>query len=138
MRRGAAAGLTMFLIGGACARPAPPVGAAGPVEAVQAFSAAIARGDSGAAWALLSTRTQQQADRLAADARKKSGSDVPQNGRQMLFASAVPGGKITAREISGDGGSAQVEVSDAPSSKRTFHAVHEGGSWRLNLDLPAR
>ena len=118
-----------------CARPQPAAGAAGPVEAVQAFSAAIARGDAGGAWALLSTRTQREADRLAEEARKKTGSELPASGRQMLFASAVPGGKITAREISGDGGTAQVEVSDSPNSKHTFLAVREGGSWKLDLDL---
>jgi hypothetical protein len=119
-----------------CARPPPPAGAAGPVEAVQAFAAALAARDVAAAWSMLSTRTQQAADALAARARETGAG--PGSGRQMLFASAVPGGAITARELSQDGGAAQVEVIDASKQPHAFRAVKEGALWKVELDLAVR
>ena len=44
----------------ACAVPPPPPGSAGPAEAVQEFASAVQKGDAATAWALLSTRTQQE------------------------------------------------------------------------------
>jgi hypothetical protein len=120
-----------------CARP-PPAGAAGPAEAVQAFSEAVAHGDSAAAWALLSTHTQQQADALASEVRARTGSATPASGRQMLFASLLPTGKVTARDWSRDGGAAQVIAVDASRRAHPFRAVREGELWRLDLDLPPR
>lgn len=132
------AALLLCLIG-CTAAESPPPGAAGPVEAVQAFAAALQRGDAAAAYALLSSRTQREADRIAAQARAAAGSDaggVPESGRQMLFASALPQGKIEAREISRQGDVAQVEVIGQARRARTFRVVREGGVWKLDLDLP--
>jgi len=134
MRRAA---LLLCLLGCKAAE-APPPGAAGPVEAVQAFAAALQRGDPAAAYALLSSRTRREADRIAAQARAAAGPDaggVPESGRQMLFASALPQGKIEAREISRQGDVAQVEVIDQARRARTFRLVREGGVWKLDLDL---
>jgi hypothetical protein len=132
------AALLLCLFGCKAAAPPPP-GAAGPVEAVQEFAAALQRGDPAAAYALLSTRTQREADRIAARARA-AGADaggVPESGRQMLFGSALPQGKIDVREISREGDVAQVEVVDQSRRARTFRVVREGGVWKVDLDLPA-
>src|SRR5713101_323401 len=82
------AALLLCLFGCKAAAPPPP-GAAGPVEAVQEFAAALQRGDAAAAYALLSTRTQREADQIAARARAAAGDagGVPESGRQMLFGS---------------------------------------------------
>ena len=132
------AALLLCLIGCKAAE-SPPPGAAGPVEAVQAFAAALQRGDAAAAYALLSSRTQREADRIAAQARVAAGTDVggvPESGRQMLFASALPQGKVEAHEVSRQGDVAQVEVIDQARRARTFRVVREGGVWKLDLDLP--
>jgi len=117
---------------------APPPGAAGPVEAVQEFAAAVQRGDAAAAAALLSSRTQREADRIAAQAKAVAGDagGVPESGRQMLFGSALPQGKIEVREISRRDDVAQVEVIDQARRARTFRVVREGGVWKVDLDLP--
>jgi len=115
----------------ACARPPPPV-SIGPIEAVQAFSAAVSRGDAPAAWELLSARTQAAADAVAADAGLGSGA-----GRRMLFGSAIPGGKVLAREAGHDGGVALVVVTGASGESHTFRTVREGNGYRLDLDVPA-
>jgi hypothetical protein len=123
----------------ACKPAAPPPGAAGPVEAVQEFAAALQRGDPAAAYALLSSRTQQQADQLAARARAAGAGagGVPESGRQMLFGSALPEGKVEVHEVSRQGDVAQVQVVDKPGRARTYRVVREGGVWKLDLDLPA-
>lgn len=144
LRIGRASWLTVLYAGAvllisACARTPPPApGAAGPTEAVQAFSAAIQRGDAAVAWSLLSAKTQAEADRLAGEARKSAGDAGPQTGRQMLFGSAVPGGKTTAKEVSSDGGAAEVIVSDAPGSEHRFRTVREGSGWKVELELGPR
>ena len=122
----------------ACATKAPPAGAAGPVEAVQAFASAAARGDTEGAFSLLSLRTQREADEVASAARAKSGDAGPASGRQMLFTTALPQGKIEAREVSRQGDSAEVSVTDATGKSQSFHAVREGGVWRVDLALPGR
>ena len=89
----------------ACTAPVPPPGSAGPVEAVLDFAAALQRGDAAAAYSLLSSRTQREADRLAARARAAAGDAgiAPESGRQMLLGSALPQGKVQARELGRDG-----------------------------------
>ena len=52
----------------ACTSPQPPPGSAGPAEAVQDLAAALQKGDTATAWSLLSTRTQKDADAVAARA----------------------------------------------------------------------
>ena len=54
----------------------------------------------------------------------------------MLFASALPQGKIDAREVARQGEVAQVEVIDQARRARTFRVVREGEVWKLDLDLP--
>src|SRR6267143_6269520 len=133
MRRAA---LLLCLFG--CKPAAPPAGAAGPVEAVQEFAAALERGDPAGAYALLSSRTQRQADQIAARAHAVAGDagGVPESGRQMLFGSALPQGKVEVREISREGDVARVEVIDQSRRARTFRVVREGGVWKVDLDLP--
>jgi hypothetical protein len=134
MRRAA-----LFLCLFACKPAAPPPGAAGPVEAVQEFAAALQRGDAAAAYALLSSRTQRQADQIAARARAAAGDagGVPESGRQMLFGSALPEGKVEVREVSRQGDVAQVQVVDKSGHARNYRVVREGGVWKVDLDLPA-
>ena len=114
-------------------RSAPPPGAAGPVEAVQELQ----RGDAASASALLSTRTQRAADQIAAKARAEGAgaSGVPDTGRQMLFGSALPQGKVEVREIARQGDVAQVEVIDAKHRARTYRVVRENDVWKIDLDL---
>jgi hypothetical protein len=122
----------------ACSSPsAPPPGAAGPVEAAQEFAAALQRGDAATAYALLSARTQREADQIAARARATAADAgaVPESGRQMLFGSALPQGKVEVREVSRQGDVAQVEVVDASHRARTYRVVRENGLWKLDLDL---
>jgi hypothetical protein len=121
-----------------CKPEAPPPGAAGPVEAVQEFAAALQRGDPAGAYALLSSRTQREADQIAARARAVAGDagGVPESGRQMLFGSALPQGKVDVREVSRQGDVAQVEVVDKSRRARTYRVVREGGVWKVDLDLP--
>jgi len=126
--------LLVLCLLGCKAAEAPPPGAAGPVEAVHEFAAAIQRGDAAAAYALLSSRTQREADRIAAQARAAAG--VPESGRQMLFASALPQGKVEVHEISRQGDAAQVEVIDQSKRARAFRVVREGDVWKVDLDLP--
>jgi hypothetical protein len=131
------AALLLCLLGCKAAAPPPP-GAAGPVEAIQEFAAALQRGDAAAAYSLLSSRTQREADRIAAAARAVGGDagGVPESGRQMLFGSALPQGKVEVREISRQGDVAQVDVIDQSRRARPFRAVREGGVWKVDLDLP--
>lgn len=118
-------------------RSAPPPGAAGPVEAAQELASALQRGDAATAYNLLSARTQREADQIAARARAEGAdaSGVPETGRQMLFGSALPQGKIEVREISRQGDVAQVEVIDAKQRARTYRVVRENGVWKIDLDL---
>jgi hypothetical protein len=130
------AALLLCLFG--CRPAAPPPGAAGPVEAVQEFAAALQRGDAAGAYALLSSRAQQAADRMAARARAAApdAGGVPESGRQMLFGSAVLSGKVEVREVSRQGDVAQVDVVDQSGRARTYRVVREGGLWKVDLDLP--
>ncbi|MFL5310576.1 MAG: hypothetical protein ACJ79H_09015 [Myxococcales bacterium] len=121
----------------ACKPAAPPPGAAGPVEAVQEFAAALQRGDPAGAHALLSSRTQREAEQIAARARTVAGDagGVPESGRQMLFGSALPQGKADVHEISRQADVAQIEVVDKSGRARTYRVVREGGLWKVDLDL---
>jgi hypothetical protein len=121
----------------ACKPAPPPPGAAGPVEAVQEFAAALQRGDAAAAYAVLSARTQHEADEIAARARAAApdAGGVPESGRQMLFSSALPQGKVQVREISRKGDVAGVEAVDQKGQARTYRVVREGGVWKVDLDL---
>jgi hypothetical protein len=118
----------------ACASPAPPPGSAGPAEAVQDLAAALQKGDSATAWSLLSTRTQQEADRVAARIRAVSDAG-PESGRAMLFTSALPGRAVEAHLVSQTGDSAEVRTAD-DGGGRVYRVVREGGRWRVDLDLP--
>jgi hypothetical protein len=128
--------LTLLVSLVSCSPPSPPPGAAGPVEAAQDFAAAIQRGDGNAAYGLLSSRTQKQADELAARARTAAGDagQGPASGRQMLLASAMPQGKIEVRKISQGQDAAVIEVTDASGAARQFRTVREGGVWKLDVD----
>lgn len=117
-----------------CSQTAPAPGAAGPVEAVRDFADAMTKGDSAAAWALLSRRTQADADRIAESAHAQSDAG-PESGRQMLFQSALPAGPVEARQLSLSGDSAEVQAGADGGPSRIFHVVREQGRWRLDLDL---
>lgn len=120
----------------ACTAPAPPPGAAGPLEAVQDFSAAAQKGDAATAWSLLASRTRVAADQQAAAARRSTGSAEPESGRQMLFSSALPqggSGAGVAKLIDEQGDEAHVAV----GAKR-FRVVRESDRWLVELDLDAR
>jgi hypothetical protein len=118
----------------ACAAPPPPPGSAGPAEAVQEFASAVQKGDAATAWALLSTRTQQEADAIAARARAKAADGKPESGRAMLFGSALPGRSVEARVVSQSGDVAEVRANE--DGGRVYRVVREGGRWRIDLDLP--
>jgi len=118
----------------ACAAPPPPPGSAGPAEAVQEFASAVQKGDAATAWALLSTRTQQEADAIAARARAKAADGKPESGRAMLFGSALPGRPVEARVVSQSGDVAEVRANE--DGGRVYRVVREGGRWRIDLDLP--
>jgi hypothetical protein len=119
----------------ACARsPEPPPGAAGPVEAVQELSEALRKGDTGTAWSLLSQRTRDQADKLAAVARAHSDAG-PESGREMLFSSALQGRALEARDLSITGDSADVQTFEDGGPPRIWRVVREGGRWRVELSL---
>jgi len=134
MRRSA---VLLLLVLGCSSPPAPPPGAAGPVEAAQELAGALQRGDAATAYNLLSSRTQREADQIAARARASAGDagGVPESGRQMLFGSALPKGKVEARELARQGDVAQVEVVDAEHRAQTYRVVRENGVWKLDLDL---
>src|SRR3981081_2691849 len=117
--------LVFWAAAGRRRQPAP--GSAGPVEAVQDFAESLGRGDAEAAWTLLSSRTQQQADARAKAAREASGGVGPASGRQMLFASAVRTGPIHAQEVSRSGDSAEVETTADGGARSGFHVVRENG-----------
>jgi len=114
--------------------PPPPQGSAGPAEAVQDLAAALQKGDAAAAWALLSARTQQEADAIAARARAATDAG-PESGRSMLFASALPGGAVEVRLLSLSGDTAEVRAG-TDGGGRVYRVVREGGRWRVDLDLP--
>ena len=123
--------IVFLLLLAGCAQKAPPPGAAGPAEAVQDFSAAVQRGDAAAAWALLSSRTQAEANELARAAHADAG-----DGRAMLFGSALPGGPVAIQDVQQDGGSAEVRTAAADGGdNRSFHVVRENERWRIDLPL---
>jgi hypothetical protein len=120
----------ILIVAVSCAPPKPPPGAAGPVEAVQSFADAVRKGDTAAAWALLSERTQRAADEVAQKARAGAGDAGPDSGREMLFASAVPVPQADPRLVSETDVAAEVRAGTA-----TFHVVREAGRWRVDLPL---
>src|SRR5256885_15525348 len=91
--------LVLLLVAACTPQRPPPPGAAGPVEAAKEFAAAVERGDGATASQLLSSQTLRDADAAAARARTFAGDGggAPSNGRQMLFNSALPGGKVSVR-----------------------------------------
>ena len=117
----------------ACTPPGPPPGAAGPLEAVQSFSAAAQKGDTATAWSLLSVRTRAAADAQAAAAGKQTGKAEPESGRQMLFGSALPQGKLEAKLLDEKGDEAHVAL----GAKR-YRVVRENDRWHVDLDLSTR
>ena len=125
--------VAFLLCAAACTPVAPPPGAAGPLEAVQAFSAALQKGDAATAWSLLSTATRAAADQQAAAARRSNGTAEPESGRQMLFGSALPQGTLEAKLLDEKGDEAHVAA-----GSRRFRVVREGERWHLELDLEAR
>jgi hypothetical protein len=120
----------------ACTPAPPPPGSAGPSEAVQDLAAALQKGDAALAWSLLSSRTQHDADQLAARARAAAGDAGPESGRAMLFASALPTGAVETRVVKQAGDSAEVQAA-APDGggARVYRVVREGGRWRVDLEL---
>ncbi|HEY2030235.1 MAG TPA: hypothetical protein VGH20_13605 [Myxococcales bacterium] len=122
--------LALLVLSG-CAQKSPPPGAAGPAEAVQDFAGAVQRGDSATAWALLSARTQADADRIAKAAQPDGG-----DGRAMLFGSALPQGSIEVGKVQESGDSADVQTSSPDGGPgHAFHVVREAGRWRIDLPL---
>jgi hypothetical protein len=118
----------------ACTSPQPPPGSAGPAEAVQDLATALQKGDSATAWSLLSTRTQKEADAVAARTRGKADAGADP-GRAMLFTSALPGRAVEAQVVSQTGDSAEVRTAD-DGGGRVYRVVKEGGRWRVDLELP--
>jgi len=118
----------------ACTSPQPPPGSAGPAEAVQDLAAALQKGDTATAWSLLSTRTQKDADAVAARARGRADAGA-ESGRAMLFTSALPGRAVEAQVISQTGDSAEVRTAD-DGGGQIYRVVKEAGRWRVDLDLP--
>jgi len=126
--------LLLLALAAACSAPAPPPGAAGPAEAVQEFAAALQKGDAATAWALLSSRAQQEAEARAARARAASADGKPESGRALLFGSAIPGRPVQARVVRQSGDSAEVQAKD--DGERVYRVVKEGERWRIDLELP--
>ena len=118
----------------ACTSPQPPPGSAGPAEAVQDLAAALQKGDTATAWSLLSTRTQRDADAVAARAPGRADAGA-ESGRAMLFTSALPGRAVEAQVISQTGDSAEVRTAD-DGGGQIYRVVKEAGRWRVDLDLP--
>ena len=128
----------LLLCAAACTPPPPPPGAAGPLEAVQAFSTAVQKGDVATAWSLLSSSTRAAADAQAAAARKSSGTAEPESGRQMLFTSALPQGAPSGaadalKLLDEKGDEAHVE-----RGAGRYRLVREHDRWLLDLELAAR
>ena len=120
----------------ACTSPHAPPPADSPAAAVESFARALQESDASAAWALLSKRTQAEADALAARARG-AGDAGPDSGRAMLFGGALPLGAVMARELASDGGAAVVSVALDGGAARSFEVVREAEGWRLELKLTA-
>jgi len=118
----------------ACTSPQPPPGSAGPAEAVQDLAAALQKGDTATAWSLLSTRTQRDADAVAARAPGRADAGA-ESGRAMLFTSALPGRAVEAQVVSQTGDSAEVRTAD-DGGGQIYRVVKEAGRWRVDLDLP--
>jgi hypothetical protein len=122
----------LFVVLCACTSPQPPPGSAGPAEAVQDLASALQKGDTATAWSLLSTRTQQEADAVAARTRRAdAGVD---RGRAMLFTSALPGRAVEAQVVSQTGESAEVRTAE-DGGGQIYRVVKEAGRWRVDLDL---
>jgi hypothetical protein len=100
---------------------------------VKEFALAVQKGDAAIAWSLLSSKTQQRADAVAAKARAASGDGKPESGRAMLFASALPGKPIEARVVAQEGDTAQVRTNE--EGGRVYRVVREGDRWRVDPDL---
>jgi hypothetical protein len=109
-----------------CQEKAPPPGSAGPREAVQDFANALQKQDAAAAWALLSSKTQAEANKLAPNGE----------GRAMLFTSALTQGPLVVAGVQQSGDSAEVRTT-APDggAAANYRAVREGDRWRVDLDL---
>ena len=122
--------LALLLCAAACTPAAPPPGAAGPLEAAQAFSAAVQKGDAATAWSLLSPASHAAADAQAAAARLASKTPEPESGRQMLFGSALPLGRSETKLLDERGDEAHVA-----EGARTFRLVRESGRWLVDLRL---
>jgi len=117
----------------ACTSPQPPPGSAGPAEAVQDLAAALQKGDTATAWSLLSTRTQRDADAVAARAPGRADAGA-ESGRAMLFTSALPGRAVEAQVVSQMVDSAEVRTAD-DGGGQIYRVVKEAGRWRVVLDL---
>ncbi|TMB32370.1 MAG: DUF4878 domain-containing protein [Deltaproteobacteria bacterium] len=128
--------LVLLLVAACTPQRPPPPGAAGPVEAAKEFAAAVQRGDAATASQLLSAQTLREADAAAARARAFAGDagTGPASGRQMLFNSALPQGKVSVRKIrQRSDGDATVEVKDEAGTATQFRMLLEGGSWKVDL-----
>jgi hypothetical protein len=110
-----------------------------PIETARAFSAAVQQGDVKAMVPLLEHGVGQYLQAAAEEASDQVGGRRSIAVHEMLqVVAADPGFAIaSARVLDNDGAVAHVELVGPQDERHVLELVHQEGTWRVALPLPA-
>ena len=125
--------LALVCVSAACEPPKPPE--EGPEAAYRAFAAAVASGDSTAAWKRIDAKARARLDRDARRNAEARGVPAPPDGSRLLLETGgrPPSEPKSVTVLTSDGAHATVTVTDASGEPRDVPPVREVVDWKVEL-----
>ncbi len=104
-----------------------------PVDAYTAFSKAVQRGDSKAAYASLSQATQKVLEARAKEISSASGGAIKDDPAALAFSTAPRPDPLTEVKLVQQNGDRAVLAVSAGARYQKVGMVHENGGWKVDL-----